>query len=124
MSYKDLDIYTKSYSLALKVHKLSMSLPRHEMYEEGSQVRRSSKSIPACIVEGYGRRRYKADFVRFLVYAHASCDETLLHLQFLKDTCDLKNEQIDLLIDSYNELGRKINQFVQYVEKDWNTKRN
>jgi len=122
MSYKYLDIYLMSYSLALKIHELSMKLPRHEMYEEGSQVRRSSKGITACIVEGYGRRRYKADFVRFWVYAHASCDETLLHLQFLKDTWKLNSGQIDSLIDSYNELGRKINQFIQYVEKDWNSK--
>ncbi|MCP4373220.1 MAG: four helix bundle protein, partial [Deltaproteobacteria bacterium] len=39
-------------------------------YEEGSQIRRSSKGITSCIAEGYGRRRYKSDFIKFIVYAH------------------------------------------------------
>lgn len=49
------------------------------MYEEGSQIRRSVKPIKSNIVEGYGRRRYKADYVKFLIYAQASNDETIDH---------------------------------------------
>jgi len=37
-------------------------LPKFEMYEEGSQIRRSSKSVRTNIVEGYGRRNYKLDY--------------------------------------------------------------
>jgi four helix bundle protein len=92
-SYTDLEIYKLSYDLALKVHRLSLKLPQHELYEEGGQLRRSSKGIPACIVEGYGRGKYKAEFNRFLVYAQASCDETILHLNFVKDLyTELANE--------------------------------
>ena len=118
-NYKDLDIYNLSYDLALKVHKLSLKLPKYEMYEEGSQVRRSSKGITSCIVEGYGRRRYKVDFVRFLVYAHAKCDETILHLSFIKDTHELNENEITRCLDKYDEFGSKINRFIQYVEKEW-----
>jgi four helix bundle protein len=85
-SYRDLEIYILSHNLAVKVHKFSLTLPQYEMYEEGSQVRKSSKGITSCIVEGYGRRRYKADFLKFLIYSHASCDETILHLNFLRNT--------------------------------------
>lgn len=84
-NYKDLEIYKLSYDLAIKIHKMSLELPKYEMYEEGSQIRRSSKAITSCIVEGYGRKKYKADFIKFLTYAHASCDETILHLNFIKD---------------------------------------
>jgi hypothetical protein len=38
--YKKLEIYDLAHSLALKVHKLTMSLPKFEMYEEGGQIRR------------------------------------------------------------------------------------
>ncbi len=48
-SYKDLEIYKSSYDLAIKVHKISLKLPKYEMYEEGSQVRKSSKGITSCI---------------------------------------------------------------------------
>ena len=62
-NYKDLEIYKLSYHMAIKVHKLSLKLPKLEMYEEESQVRKSSKGIASGIVEGYGRRKYKAEFV-------------------------------------------------------------
>ena len=118
-SYKDLEIYNLSYDLAIKIHKVSLKLPKYELYEEGSQIRRASKGITACIVEGYGRRKYKQEFVKFLIYAHASCDETILHLNFIKDTHGLDEREIKFFLDAYNELGSKINKFIQYVEKEW-----
>lgn len=118
-SYKDLEIYNLSYDLAIKVHKMSLKLPNYEMYEEGSQLRRSSKGVASCIVEGYGRKKYKADFIKFLTYSHASCDETILHLKFIKDTHCRDEQEIQSYIDAYNELGSKINKFIQYVETEW-----
>jgi four helix bundle protein len=120
-SYRDLEIYKISYDLAIKVHKFSLTLPQYEMYEEGSQVRKSSKGVTNCIVEGYGRRRYKAEFIKFLIYSHASCDETIQHLNFIKDTHHDYHE-VKPLIDSYEELGPKINRFINYVEREWNSK--
>jgi four helix bundle protein len=120
-SYKDLEIYTLSYDLAIKIHKMSLKLPQFEMYEEGSQIRKSSKSVTSCIVEGYGRRRYKAEFIKFLIYAHASCDETIVHLNFLKDTHDLGKDEMKIFLESYEELGSKINRFIQYVQREWKT---
>ncbi len=118
-NYKDLEIYKLSYVQAIKVHKMSLKLPKYEMYEEGSQLRRSSKGIASCIVEGYGRRRYKAEFIKFLTYAHASCDETILHLNFIKDTNEIHEKEIQLFLNAYDKLGSKINRFIQYVETKW-----
>ena len=118
-NYKDLEIYRLSYDLAVKVHRMTLKLPKYEMYEEGSQVRKSSKGIPACIVEGYGRRKYKAEFIQFLIYAHASCDETILHLNLLKDTNDVDEKEMEYFLQAYDELGSKIYRFIQYVEKEW-----
>ena len=78
-SYRDLDIYNKAHKLAIEIHEMSLKLPHFETYEEGSQIRRSSKSTKSNIVEGFGRRRYKPEFIKFLVYSLASCDETLNH---------------------------------------------
>lgn len=81
MSYKDLEIYQIAHKLAVEIHKMALQdLPKFEMYEEGSQIRKSSKGIVSCIVEGYGRRKYKNDFIRFLVYAQSSNDEKREHL--------------------------------------------
>jgi four helix bundle protein len=89
------------------------------LYEEGSQIRRSSKGITACIVEGYGRKRYKAEFIKYLIYAHSSCDETILHLNLIRDIHEIDKKETKYFLDAYNELGSKINRFIQYVEKEW-----
>ena len=49
-SYKDLEIYQIAYKLALEVHRMSMALPKYELYEQGSQVGKSSKSVKGTIV--------------------------------------------------------------------------
>lgn len=118
-NYRDLEIYSLSYKLAMKIHRMSLKLPKYELYEEGSQIRRSSKSICSNIVEGFGRRKYKQEFIRFLIIAHASCDETLIHLKFIHGSEYLDNQEYIALRDSYDELGRKINKFIQYVETNW-----
>lgn len=38
-SNRDLEIYQMAYKLALEVHKMSLTLPKYELYEQGSQVR-------------------------------------------------------------------------------------
>jgi four helix bundle protein len=118
-SYKDLDIYKMAYELAIKVHKMSMTLPKYELYEQGSQVRRSSKSIKDNIVEGYGRKRYKDDFIRFLTYAQGSCDETISQLNMISDI-HFNDKPLSDLNEQYDILGKKINKFIQYVESNWN----
>src|SRR5690349_16298819 len=111
-SYKDLEIFNESKRLATEVHKLALTLPRFELYEEGSQIRRSSKAITAMIVEGYGRRRYKADFIKYLVFSHAECDETMIHLDFLFETESLKDKTCYNSIKSgYEILSKKINNY-------------
>lgn len=93
-SYRDLDIYKESKRMAVAIHKMSLTFPKFELYEEGSQIRRSSKAVTALIVEGYGRRRYKADFIKYLIYSQAECDETIVHLNFLFETESIKNAEM------------------------------
>ena len=106
-SYRDLDIYNESKKLAIEVHKISLKFPKLELYEEGSQVRRSSKSVTSNIVEGYGRRRYKADYIKYLIYAQSECDETIVHLDFLFETESLKDESTYLRLKTeYDTLSK------------------
>lgn len=112
-NFKSLKIYQLSFKLGLEVHKMTLSLPYFEMMEQGRQVRKSSKSIYSNIAEGYGRRSYKKDFIKHLKYAHASCDETIVHLEMIGQT-HVFVEVTDLL-NEYNRLGGKINRYISYV---------
>jgi four helix bundle protein len=119
-SYKDLEIYKLAFRLSIEVHRASLKLPNFELYEQGSQIRRSSKGVRDAIVEGYGRRRYKPDYIKFLTYSIASCDETLNHVNSILTLYpDLK--EFAAFEDEYDKLGRKINNYLQYVEKNWKT---
>src|SRR4029450_14157965 len=77
MNYRNLEVWQLARELVVAIHNMTLTkLPKFEMFEEGSQIRRSIKSVKSNIVEGYGRRRYKQEFVRFIDYALASGDET------------------------------------------------
>ena len=116
-SYKDLEIYKKSHKLAIEIHEMSLKLPKFEMFEEGSQIRKSSKSIKSNIVEGFGRRRYKQEFIKFLVYSLASCDETADHLYTLFETKSLLDKDLyNYFSGEYDHLGKMINKFIQAVD--------
>ena len=125
MSYKKLVIWQKARELVIDIHKMTLrKLPQFELYEEGSQIRRSIKSVKSNIVEGYGRRRYKQDFLRFLTYSLASCDETTDHLETLYETESLKDGALyQNLHERLQTLGKKINLFIQSVEKEHKTNR-
>lgn len=120
-SYQDLDIYKISLALFYEVHPASLLLPKYEMYELGSQIRRSSDSVNSNIVEGYGRNRYKADFIKFLVYSHSSCLETKGHLIKINRLYKDLIPEIDRFITDYDNLGAKIFNFIKYVESNWKT---
>jgi four helix bundle protein len=114
-SYRDLEVYQLSFRLAVEVDGVTKRLPKHEMYEEGRQLRRSAKSIPANLAEGYGRRRYKGDFIRFIIYALSSCDETRVHLDILYETGSLSKQDYQYFTDEYDKLGRRLNNFLRAV---------
>jgi four helix bundle protein len=118
MSYKELKVWQMARDLSADIHHMMMAaLPQHEMYEEGSQIRRSIKSVRSNIVEGYGRRMYKQESIRFLVIAHASCDEALDHLETLHETGSLTDGQLfNELHSRTEELGRALGGFLRAVQ--------
>ena len=112
-TYKDLDVYKISFQLFIKTHQFTFELPKYETYELGSQLRRSADSVNSNIVEGYGRRRYKKDFIKFLVYAHASNLETVNHLKKLKLLYPNLLETALSLEKEYDKLGGKLHKFIE-----------
>ena len=118
MSYRSLDIWKLAKQQFREIHEMSLTLPKFELYEGGSQIRRSARAVGSDIVEGYGRRRYKADYVRILVCALASNDETIFHLEGLYETGSLRDKELyDHLLDQAMHLGSMLNRFIGGIEK-------
>jgi four helix bundle protein len=119
MSYRNLEIWQLARTVSISVHRMTLAaLPKFEMYEKGSQIRRSAKSIRSNIVEGYGRRRYPADYLKHLTYAQGSCDDTIDHLETLHETESLRDaklfHEIAVILQT---LGKKLNLFIQSIER-------
>jgi four helix bundle protein len=55
-SFRDLRVYLELRRLHLMVNEESLRFPKFELYELGSQVRRSSNAAAAILAEGWGSR--------------------------------------------------------------------
>lgn len=114
--YKKLKIYNLAHDLAIRVHKMTMNLPKYEMFEEGSQIRRSSKSVSSNIVEGYALRRYKQEYIHYLVRVLGSSLETVEHLEFLFKTESLTDKTLyESLHEEYEKLNSMLYSFIESV---------
>jgi four helix bundle protein len=114
--YRKLEIYRLAHRLAVEVHRLTLALPKHETYEQGSQIRRSSKSVSAQIVEGFCLRRHKNEFLLYLNRAYASAAETIEHLELLHETGSLTDgETFERLHVQYESLCTMMYRFMQSV---------
>ena len=117
--FRRLRVYQVAHDLGLRVHAMSLGLPKFEMYEEGSQIRRSSKRISASIVEGYAMRKYKGQYLFYLYRAYGSAEETLEHLEYLYGTGSLRDKDLyEELLATNQELNRQLFRFIQGVERD------
>lgn len=115
--YKKLKVYNLAHKLAIRVHAMSLKLPRFELFEEGGQIRRFSKSISSNIVEGYALRRYKQEYIHYLMNAYASSMETVEHLDYLFETKSLKdNDLYKSLLNGYIELNSMLYNFIEAIE--------
>jgi four helix bundle protein len=126
MSYKNLEIWKISDHLVIEIHRMTVKdLPAFEMYETGSQIRRSIKSVKANIVEGYGRNRSKKEFLHFLNIALASALESIDHLETLYKTGSLQDKgKYEYLADKLDHLGKGLRRFIFAVNSTHRTSNN
>ncbi len=73
-NFKKLVVWQKSVELVEKVYIATKKLPREEVYNLTSQIRRAALSIPSNIAEG-SRRNNQPEFNQFLGIARGSAAE-------------------------------------------------
>jgi four helix bundle protein len=76
------------------------------------------KSVKSNIVEGFGRRRYKQEYLRFLDFSYASLLETIDHLETLHETGSLTDDELfSSLEDRLTQLSKALFSFIRGVEE-------
>jgi four helix bundle protein len=108
-SYRDLDVYHRSLKVLVPLSVVVDKLPRYELMELGSQMRRASKSIPLNIAEGYARRKSDKDFKSFLKTAMGSATEMVVCLEMCRVLNYADELECDALMKEYDEIGRMLN---------------
>jgi len=108
-------VYQQAYRLTLEVSRLSKGFPRQEQFELGRQVRASSRSVAANIVEGWAKRESAAEFKRHLQIAVGECEETRFWLDLASDEGCAPKTQSEPLGAEYAKLGMMI----RNLWKEW-----
>ncbi len=109
-SVEGLAVYRRAYAASLRIHQLSMGFPRQEQYGGlASQLRDSSKSVVANLVEGYAFKKIRpARFFNHLEISIGSCDETRLWLSYSKDVGYIQEAEYEELEGEYSEIGKML----------------
>lgn len=79
---KETKVYQKSFTLAMEIFKISKSFPKDETYSLTNQIRRSSRSVCACLGEAFRKKRYPAHFVAKITDSDMENSETGVWLDF------------------------------------------
>ena len=115
-NFEKLIVWKKAHQFVLEIYSLTKKFSSDEKYLLVSQIRRSSSSIAANIVEG-NERKSKKEFIQFLYTAKASLSETKYHLLLSKDLNYLDNKTYIQLVNQANEIGKLINGLINYLKK-------
>ena len=114
--WKDLIVWQKAHQLVLEVYKTTGSFPENERFGLVAQIRRSSVSIAANIVEGKARKTDK-EFSAFLHNSRGSLEETRYHLLLSKDLGYIDEENFKSMEDLAMEVSFLLNKLITSVAK-------
>jgi four helix bundle protein len=106
-SFEDLDVYQKLVKLHLEINELSLKFPKFELYELGSQIRRSSNSAPANLSEGWSNKHINI-YLEGINRAQSEVQETKHHLYVSFKKSYLKEDEYLGYKVRYEECGKML----------------
>ena len=107
MKIEDLKVYRELYNTALEVYRLTLTFPRFEMYELGSQLRRSSNSAPANLAEGFGNKHTNI-YTETISRGQGEIRETVHHLKMASSRNYLDEDKLKYFIQKYEECSKML----------------
>ena len=106
--HRDLKVFQLAYRLAMEIFNLTRHFPREEIYSLTDQIRRSSRSVPTNIAEGFRKRRYPNMLISKLTDSDGEATETQVWLDFSLDCGYMSKHDYDRLTAGYEEVGRML----------------
>ena len=114
MKFEDLQVYQISMKLGDEVYDLVMEWDNFHKFSTGTQLVDAADSVSANIREGYGRFHFK-DHKNFLYFSSGSLSETKTWLTKASNRKLITEEMCSDLINRYNALGVKLNNYINTI---------
>lgn len=83
-----------------------------ELYSLTNKIWRTSRSVAANIREGFAKRKYEQVFIRHLVDALGSSEETRTWLDFSKDCGYITSDDSKSLNSKYDEVSAMLSALI------------
>jgi four helix bundle protein len=80
--FRDLEVYQKSFGLAMRIYQITKDVPSEERYALTDQIRRSSRAVCSTLAEDWRKRKYSAVFCNKLTDSMQEASETQSWLEF------------------------------------------
>ncbi len=93
-----------------------MTFPKFEMYELGSQLRRSSNSAPANLAEGFGNKHTNI-YTECVSRSQGEIRETIHHLEITADKGYIPRSDLTKLTSEYLECSKMLYGLEKALEK-------
>jgi four helix bundle protein len=113
-SYKELRVYQKAMTAAMRIFELTKHFPVEERYSLTDQIRRASRSVCSNIGEAWRKRRYPANFVSKLSDSEGEAEETRVWLEFSWRCAYMSESEASELDTEYDQI---IGQLVRMIDR-------
>jgi four helix bundle protein len=115
-SFKDLKVWQLSHKLSIEVSDLVKTFPKDEKYDLADQMRRSSRSVPSAIAEGFGRYHFN-DKLTFYERGNASLLELKNHFDEAKENKYISDKEYRYYQKRMNEIGFLLVRMMNNIRK-------
>lgn len=111
-SYRELDVWKKSFRVTALIYEATKSFPKEEMYGLTSQIRRAAISLPSNIAEG-SKRGTNKDFCQFLRIAQGSGAELETQLLLAQQLGYLSESNLAPIFSLVDDVMRMLTMFIK-----------
>ena len=112
--FRDLEVWQRCRTIRRNVWQLCRQLPKEERFRLADQMIRASRSVTACIAEGYGRFHFREN-VQFCRQARGSLYELIDHIDVATECGYVSPENTKTLTTEIKKAIWILNGYIKYL---------
>lgn len=114
--FRELEVWKTARAFRQEISALTKKFPDSEKYKLTDQLLRASRSITACIAEGYGRYHYQEN-IQFCRTARGSLMECLDHLTCALDEGYIDNNDFEKFEKQHDSILKILNGYIAFLKR-------